>query len=294
MMSGQWQLLILALLVSVILAILVTLSLRAFSRERKLKNFMGKRERDYTWHDGVLQIIYSLIKVDEHELSQKLTAAGFYDPRYVKLYFPLKYGFFLLSCVALFALRNLLGLTEPFHFVMGIAILMIAFIILPDMYLNQRKKQLTRKISSQLPYLIDLIGVCVQTGMTIEAAFKYLTVEIVTFDQDLAYMLQQVSSRSSIVTLNQALDELLERVPSQEMRSFVHTINQSLQYGTSIYSMLLRLSRDIRELQMLTLEERVGKLSAKMSIPLIVFIMVPIVILIAAPGVMRLFYNGFS
>jgi tight adherence protein C len=43
---------------------------------------------------------------------------------------------------------------------------------------------------------------------------------------------------------------------------------------------------------MLGLEERIGKLAAKMSVPLIVFIMIPIVILIAAPGVMRLMLNA--
>jgi Flp pilus assembly protein TadB len=95
-----------------------------------------------------------------------------------------------------------------------------------------------------------------------------------------------------VVGLEQALEELYQRVPSNEMRSFVMTLNQSLQYGTSIYGVLTTLSADIREVQLLQVEEKIGQLAAKMSIPLIVFIMVPIVILIAAPGIMRMLANA--
>lgn len=72
------------------------------------------------------------------------------------------------------------------------------------------------------------------------------------------------------------------------MRSFVMTLTQSMQHGSSIYRMLTVLASDVREVQMLELEEKIGKLAAKMSIPLIVFILIPIVFVIAAPGVMRL------
>jgi tight adherence protein C len=69
------------------------------------------------------------------------------------------------------------------------------------------------------------------------------------------------------------------------------TLKQSLQYGSSIYGVLTTLAGDIRDVQMLTLEEKIGKLAAKMSVPLILFIMIPIVILIAAPGILRMMSN---
>lgn len=136
------------------------------------------------------------------------------------------------------------------------------------------------------------MAVCVQTGMTIEAALVYLAREMYAFDKDLSYQLVRVNERARIVGLAQALDELYLRVYSNEMRSFVITINQSLQFGTSIYNVLITLSNDIREMQLLRIEEKIGKLSAKMSVPLILFIMIPIVILVAAPGVMRMLLNA--
>ncbi|NOI26317.1 hypothetical protein F0243_24565 [Vibrio mediterranei] len=61
--------------------------------------------------------------------------------------------------------------------------------------------------------------------------------------------------------------------------------------GSSIYDILIDLAEDIRATSNLELEEKIGKLSAKMSIPLILLIMMPIVILIIAPGLMRLMYG---
>ena len=165
---------------------------------------------------------------------------------------------------------------------------MIASLILPDMYLRTRSRNLVIRVSNKLPYMIDLLAVCVQTGMTIEAAMEYLSQEMKDFDPDLGYQLNKTRERTKVVGLDQALDEMFDRVPSNEMRSFVITLKQSIQYGSSIYEVLTKLSSEIREVQMLTIEEKIGKLAAKMSVPLIIFIMFPIVILIAAPGLMRL------
>lgn len=127
-----------------------------------------------------------------------------------------------------------------------------------------------------------------RTGMTIEASVAYLAHEMEGFDADIAHMLHKTNERAKLVGLESALEELYARVPTNEVRSFVMTLNQSLQYGSSIYEVLSNLAKDIREVHMLELEEKIGKLSAKMSIPLILFIMFPIVILITAPGIMRL------
>ena len=112
--------------------------------------------------------------------------------------------------------------------------------------------------------------------------------EVKDFDPDLGFLMNRTRERMQVVGLEQALDEMFDRVPSNEMRSFVMTLKQSIQYGSSIYEVLTNLSSEIRAVQMLSIEEKIGKLAAKMSVPLILFIMFPIVILIAAPGVMRM------
>ncbi|KKD58516.1 biotin synthase, partial [Grimontia sp. AD028] len=177
---------------------------------------------------------------------------------------------------------------EILNKVIWLSVLTLVFVIGPDLYLEMRRRALALKITRKLPFLLDLMATCVQTGMTIESTLFYLTSEMASFDRDIAYMLKRLSDRARTVGIDQALQDLYERVPSPEMHSFVMTLTQSMQHGTSVYEILTTLSNDIRKIQLLSLEEKAGKLSSKMSIPLIIFIMIPVVILIVAPGVMRM------
>ncbi|MGL4382001.1 MAG: type II secretion system F family protein [Vibrio sp.] len=232
-----------------------------------------------------------LFSSDKTLQQQKMLAAGFYHPQLATYFMPLKYALLVLGALGIYLLSlQVSWLANQLWLVM--ALWLVVSLIFPDAYLAMRAKSLSHKISNKLPYLLDLMAVCVQTGMTIEAAISYLAKEMKGFDKDISYLLVKTDDRSRLVGLDLALDELYARVPSNEMRSFVMTLKQSLQYGSSIYSVLTTLSADIREVQMLHIEEKIGKLAAKMSIPLIVFIMVPIVILIAAPGVMRMMINA--
>nr|WP_238409255.1 type II secretion system F family protein [Vibrio navarrensis] len=228
---------------------------------------------------------------DKHLQQQKMLAAGFYNAKFATYFMPIKYSLLLLGLAGIYFL-SLKTVWLADNLLLFMALWLVISLILPDSYLAIRAKNLSHKISNKLPYLLDLMAVCVQTGMTIEAAISYLAKEMKGFDKDISYLLVKTDDRARLVGLETALDELYARVPSNEMRSFVMTLKQSLQYGSSIYTVLTTLSADIREVQMLQIEEKIGKLAAKMSIPLIVFIMVPIVILIAAPGVMRMMINA--
>ncbi|UGA54215.1 type II secretion system F family protein [Vibrio sp. VB16] len=231
--------------------------------------------------------ISNLVAASDTEIENKFIAAGVYNTRLAYLFVPIKY---LLLVVGV-ALAITLGLhfqLEPSRYLVWSLIWGVVAIIVPDGYLAIRTNNIKRKLSSQLPYLLDMMGVCVQTGMTIESSMTYLAKEMVGFDIDMAHMLKRTNERAQIVGLEKAIEELYIRIPTAEFRSFVMTLSQSLRYGSSIYEVLTRLATDIREIQMLGLEEKIGKLSAKMSVPLILFIMFPIVILTAAPGVMRM------
>lgn len=290
MAQHQWIFLILLLLGCV----LAVGALRQSRKKRQFRDFNIENSTDQTttplW-DKFGAFINQLVSNDTHEVEQKFLAAGIYDKRWSRLFMPMKYAVLLAGSVGIFLLSQLQQWPNTWLLIGGLVWLVI-IIIGPDAYLNLRKRALVKAISNRLPYMLDLMAVCVQTGMTIEASITYLSREMAAFDRDLSFLLTRVNERSRIVGLEQALEELYQRVPSNEMRSFVMTLNQSLQYGTSIYGVLTTLSADIREVQLLQVEEKIGQLAAKMSIPLIVFIMVPIVILIAAPGIMRMLANA--
>ncbi len=261
-----------------------------FSRQ-SARSWLGLSHTSTSW-ETLFESIEARFAYRRKDVERNLSQAGIYSSRVAALYLPAKGLVALLTGIAIFLFREQLGLTEQSQLLAGIMVPLIVIILGPDIWLQRRKARRIRRVCGQLPYVIDLMAVCVQTGMTIESSINYLADELKGFDKDLARMMWQVDSRSRVVGMERALEELLDEYPANEMRSFVYTLTQSLQYGSSIYEVLTSLSANVREVQILELEEKVGKLSAKMSVPLILFIMFPIVILITAPGIMRMVSDG--
>ena len=175
----------------------------------------------------------------------------------------------------------------------GFLLILIFTIIIPGILIGSILKSKIKRIMNDLAGFIDLVAVNVQTGISIEAALKQVATDFKKLNPDLTYVMLRIIRKSEITGMSQALQDLSISLPTTEIRMFCTVMQQSLNFGSSIYHQLIQLSSDIRELQLLAIEEKLGTLSAKMSIPLILFIMFPIIILILAPGVMRVFPHVF-
>ncbi|MGC6378260.1 type II secretion system F family protein [Bisgaard Taxon 45] len=197
----------------------------------------------------------------------------------------------LLVTLFLSALYYLYAVKNDSNFVIGLSIILVFIIVIPGILTNAILKAKVKKIMVDLPGFIDLVAVNVQTGISIDAALKQVAIDFKKLNPDLTYVMLRIIRKSELTGLSQALQDLSISLPTTEIRMFCTVLQQSLNFGSSIYSHLIQLSADIREIQLLIIEEKLGTLSAKMSIPLILFIMFPIIILILAPGIMRVFPN---
>ncbi len=175
----------------------------------------------------------------------------------------------------------------------GMFFVILAVILIPGILTNSILASKIKRIMTDLSGFIDLVAVNVQTGITIEAALKQVAMDFKKLNPDLTYVLLRIIRKAEITGLAAALQDLAISLPTKEIRMFCTVMQQSLNFGSSIYPQLTQLSADIREMQLLVMEEKLGTLSAKMSIPLILFIMFPIIILILAPGAMRVLPNVF-
>ncbi|MFV8462661.1 type II secretion system F family protein [Vibrio campbellii] len=263
------------------LLFLIVESVRADQRQKKVAMYIGGDAIKAP--SRVNRFFVRFGKEHRHELEQKLIEAGYYNTEWAKFYFPAK-----VLVLGIISGLVLLGDMTSTNKLLVVIVSLIVVIVVPDTLLQMRRKMLISKTSAQLPYLLDMMSVCVQTGMTIEAALAYLGKELAEFDSDLCYQIKRTSDSAKIHGVEKALNDLTERIPTPAIRSFVLTIIQNLQYGTSVAQTLSDLAEDMRKVQILTVEEKVGKLSAKMSVPLILFIMFPIVILILAPSIMQM------
>jgi len=256
-------------------------SIRKDQRHKKVALYIG--DSSAREPSRVYRLFVRFGKEYRHELEQKMIEAGYYNTEWAKFYLPAK-----LAVLGLVSGFVLLGDMTSTNKLIVVVLSLIGVIVVPDTVLQMRRKMLISRTSAQLPYLLDMMSVCVQTGMTIEAALVYLGKELAEFDSDLCYQIKRTSDSAKIHGLEKALNDLSERIPTPPVRSFVLTIIQNLQYGTSVAQVLSDLAEDMRKIQILTVEEKVGKLSAKMSVPLILLIMFPIVILILAPSIMQM------
>ncbi|MBE3754271.1 type II secretion system F family protein [Vibrio parahaemolyticus] len=223
------------------------------------------------------------------DLEQKLLNAGYYNKQLAKYYFPFKAFLFVVASLVIFFIDVAINSK-----IILLLIAAVTIIVLPDFLLELRRRWLVRKISKNLPYVLDIMSVCVQTGMTIEASFAYLAKELKIFDKDLCYQINKTSESGKVHGIEKALHDLSLRLPAPEINSFVLTIIQNLHYGASVAGVLSDLAEDMRRIHLLEVEERMGKLSAKMSVPLILLIMFPIVIFILAPGFLQIDFSTLS
>ena len=172
-----------------------------------------------------------------------------------------------------------------------LSVMLVIAIILPGKLRSLMVNQRVKKLSGEIPWMVDLLAVCVQCGMSLEVAFTFLSQKMAGINPDFTPFLARLVKRTEVSGLSDALRQFYIEIPSPENRMLCAMLMQSLQYGSSLYEQLIILSREIREIQLLTLEEKIGKLGAKMSVPLILFFMFPVIVVVAAPGVMRIMAN---
>lgn len=269
------------LIVSAVLAYMLTRYYDNKAKQMKIKSFLeDKKHINISFlHD----FLGGFGTKTQREIRDKFEDAGIYNREMLRYYTPIK-----MIVLFFFSIGILLFVHDTNNMLLSFLFSIVAVIVLPDMYLAWKKKKLIEKNSRQLPYMLDMMSVCIQTGMTLEASFRYLGDELKSFDKDLCYQIRKTSDAAEVKGMEAALSDLTKRVPTPQVRSFALTLTQNIQYGTSVAPVLSDLAEDFRNEQILVMEEKIGKLAAKMSTPLILFIMFPIVILILAPGITRM------
>jgi tight adherence protein C len=153
-------------------------------------------------------------------------------------------------------------------------------IIGPDIYLDQRQRRLAQRHRQLFPDLLDLVVVCIDAGLSLEAALDRVTGEVIKQNRafGLNLMMMAAEMRAGRGTID-ALESLADRLAVDEAHSFVLVLRQSLELGSDIGDTLRVFSDEMREKRVLRAEENANKLPVKMSVPLGLFVF-PVVLLV--------------
>ncbi|MFQ0994483.1 type II secretion system F family protein [Gilliamella sp. BG2] len=167
-------------------------------------------------------------------------------------------------------------------------LIIIIVIILPDRLVKKQTEKRIKRISQDLPLIIDMMAIMVKSGMTVENGFRYLSTKVKPINRDVATILERACLMMDVNGIELSIDLIQREVPCKEVRMFCITLKRSISYGNSIYDALLELSAEIREVQKLTIEERIAAIAAKMTMPMMVFFLVPVLVVVVAPVIMNI------
>jgi tight adherence protein C len=155
----------------------------------------------------------------------------------------------------------------------------------PDIWLKNAIDKRKAALRKGLPDALDLLVICAEAGLTVDAAFNRVSRELGRGYPELGdeFMLTAIEL-GFLTERRQALDNLAMRVPLEEVRGVVTTMIQTEKYGTPLAAALRVLSAEFRNERMMRAEEKAARLPAIMTVPLIVFILPVLFIVILGPA----------
>ncbi len=217
---------------------------------------------------------------------QKLVLIGWLNPNAEIYFLGLRLLAMMTGSIAWYATRiQVLSINSAAE---CIAIAIVVGILF-DRLLDWRVNQVRMQISRVIPDAVDLMVVCVASGLTLEAVFRCVGEEMLSISPALSREWLLTATEISVLDSPQtALSNLDKRVQLPDINNIVTTMNQALQYGTPLAEALKLIASDSRQYHFLELEEWVGKIPAKMSFPLVILIMIPFVIIVVAPIMLTL------
>jgi tight adherence protein C len=165
----------------------------------------------------------------------------------------------------------------------------IVGLYLPNLWIMRRTRSLQIQYRMGFPDALDLLVICVEAGLGLDAAIARIGQELVGAHRRLGeqFGLMAVEMRAGN-SRRDALRNLADRLGIDEVRSLVTLLIHSEELGTSIGDALRVYSDDMRVKRMLAAEVKANQLSVKLSIPLALFVFPVIMTVIMLPVVIRI------
>ena len=225
--------------------------------------------------------------------------AGFVGPNVVRNYFlvrtslavglPLLFLLFSAEIAGDMSIKKLIIVTA------GIA---LAGLYLPGIWISSRIDRRQQSLTEGFPDALDMMTVCVEAGLGMDAAFTRVGSQIAEAHPVLAQELGLVALELRAgKSRDEALRNMARRCGLREITSFVTLLLQSDQLGTSVAQTLRVYAAEMRTARMLRAEEKAHKLPVKLVIPLVVCILPAMMTVVLLPGmitIIRVIIPGLS
>lgn len=201
--------------------------------------------------------------------------------------FVLPFGFLALAIFYIFVVMKI---ERPLPFKVGIC-LVIAYagFYLPVIFVSNALQKRQQSIKRAFPDCLDLMLICVESGMSIEHAFRRVSEEIGSQSLPLAEELSLTTAELSFLSdRRQAYENLANRTGLDGVKAVCLALIQSERYGTPLGQTLRILSQENRDIRMNEAEKKAAALPPKLTVPMIIFFLPVLFAVIMAPAIIKI------
>lgn len=162
-------------------------------------------------------------------------------------------------------------------------------LLMPDMVVRKKRKTYLLALDQGLPDALDMLVICSEAGLGLEAAFERVGQEVAhghpVISQEMHLTVQEMRINSD---RRLALIGLGQRTGLESLRRLGGTLVQTMQYGTPLAQALRTLSAEMRQELLVRFEERAARLPVLLTLPMIMFILPCVFIVVAGPAYVQL------
>jgi tight adherence protein C len=160
---------------------------------------------------------------------------------------------------------------------------------LPNVYVTNRIKRRQQEIMRAFPDALDLLLICLESGMSVEQAFRKVSQEIGTQSVGLAEELSLTTAELSYLQERRAAYENLgKRIGLPGVKGVVTALIQAERYGTPLGQAMRVMAQENRDMRMAEAEKKAAALPPKLTVPMILFFLPVLFIVILGPAVIKL------
>ena len=229
--------------------------------------------------------------LEDPQVVVKLAQAGFRGPRPVSTFYFFRFvtPFVLAAFVAFYVfVVNDFGLPVMSRVAACFAGLTLGYYA-PNIYLSNTAAKRRASIMLAFPDSLDLLLICVESGMSVEAAIQKVSQEIGGSSIELAEELTLLTAELSYLPeRRQAYEGLSLRTNHPGVKSVMTAMIQAERYGTPLGAALRVMAKENRDMRMSAAEKKAAQLPAQLTVPMILFFLPVLFLMIAGPAAMQI------
>lgn len=249
----------------------------------------GLRKRARGPWKGIVDKLNLQKLLEDPNVAAKLLEAGLRGPTAMPVFyfcrFALPIVFFVAALVYLFVSGS--DMTPNMRLAVAVGACAVGF-YLPNLYVGNLAAKRRKSIMKAFPDALDLLLICVEAGMSIEAAFQRVGQEIGSSSIELAEELGLTNAELAYLQDRRvAYENLAKRTNHPGVKGVAMALVQAERYGTPLGSALRVMAKENRELRMTEAEKKAAALPAQLTVPMIVFFLPVLFIVILTPAYIR-------